>query len=109
MTASMRTGIRGQGEVSVAPLREAFLRMEPGLRKRSNGPGPWDAGTLVAERLGWYDQCRRLDSARVRRVLGLRPYPMGHGRGSRIRQEVTYDMAVRLCEAMDLDPVDFDL
>lgn len=101
-------------EVSVAPLRERFLQMEAG--ERENGAGgltPRDAGTIVAKRLGWFNGRGTPDSPRVRRVLGLRPDPAWTRNGKRypakLRESVTLDMALRLCEAMGIDPVEFDL
>lgn len=110
MTTSIKAGTGGPGEVPVAPLREVFLRMEPGSRTSSHpGRYPKDAANLIAERLGWYDHNGRLDGPRVRRALGLRLYPVGHGYPPATRRHVTRDMAVRMCRAMDLDPVDFGL
>lgn len=108
MSVSIRTGIPGPGEIPVAPFREAFLRLEPGPSGK-NGIQPQDAAQIVAERLGWFHHEGHPDGPRVRRVLGLKPYPAGHGKRCRTRQEITYAMALRLCKAMDLDPVDFDL
>jgi hypothetical protein len=102
----------GRGEVDVAPLRDAFLQLDPAPRPGRGGSVPKDAAVVVAARLGWVDR-GRADGVRVRRVLGLRPY---HSRSSRspwhqrrLRETVTREMAVRVCEAMGYDPVDFGL
>lgn len=95
------------GTVPLEPFQERFAQMEAAPPV---APKPWpkDAGTVIAERLGWYTPAGCIDSPRVRRVLGLVPYPDGR-RGPRVRTRVTEDMAERLCEAMDLDPVDVGL
>lgn len=97
--------------VPVAPFRDVFLQMEP---SRMNGRWGWtmesckDAANTLAERLGWYDRGVP-DGPRVRRVLGLRQYHPSHGYSQRQREHLTYEMALRLCDAMGLDPVDMDL
>lgn len=96
----------------MAPFREAFLRMEPAPRLVP-GSYPKDAANTVAVRLGWYDHRGWRDGSRVRRVLGLRSYQIGgnscHPYKTVTREYVTHETALRLCEAMNLDPVDFDL
>ncbi len=80
--------------IDVAPFREAFERSDISLR-------------TVAERCGWMRSAtergrtvRRGDDGRARRVLGMMPDHGGYQR------QMTYEMAVRLCRAMDLEPVD---
>ena len=46
----------------------------------------------------------RPDTSRLRRNLGLRPQQHGA-----ITTHIPYDLAVGLCRALDLDPVDVDL
>lgn len=106
---------QGRGEVSVEPFREAFLRLEATPKYGRSGETGFsckDAANTVAERLGWYDRGRP-DGPRVRRVLGLRSYQIGgSSRGAQrmvTRKQITEETALRLCDALGLDPVDFDL
>jgi hypothetical protein len=88
----------GHHEVSVEPLREAFL---------ASGRSAYE----VALALGWTrlrDGRRHPDSERVKRQLGITPYPLARGRMA-IRQRCTYARAVEMAEAIGVDPVDVDL
>jgi hypothetical protein len=95
---------RGALMVDVVPLREAFVAS--GL-----------TGGEVAQRLGWtkphwrYPTTARPvgDQSRVKRVLGLRQYNPGQGYPSRYRERMTYDMAVRMAEALNVDPFEVGL
>jgi hypothetical protein len=89
----------GPRKVEVALLREAFLRS--GLT----------AGD-VARVLGWRaagSQRGRADSQRVKRYLGITPYPGTRGYPPRLRERFSYEMAVKLAEAIGVDPVDVGL
>lgn len=77
-------------EVDVTLLREAFLRS--GVSAHA-----------VARELGW----TRPDGARVRRALGI---SVQHSRGCRFYQRsMSYDRAVRIAEAIGVDPAEVDL
>jgi len=87
---------RRPDEVPVGPLREAFERS--GLSTNE-----------VARRAGWLrhyvarnGRVRKMgDSTRVRRGLGLVAT-----QGGWVRTHLTYDEAVALARALDVDPVD---
>jgi predicted RNA methylase len=86
--------------VSVAPFQRRFLELErAGLTSR----------TEIAKRLGWVRRppasmrargCVDLipDTGRVSRVLGLKAVEP--------QKSVGYEVDVRLCEVLQLDPVD---
>lgn len=73
------------------------------LRKRFehlNGQG-YLTTTDLAKELQWTSS-GKWDTSRVRRVLGLATWKR---RGGERRQDfVTYEQAVRLCRALDMDP-----
>ena len=86
--------------VPVQPFAEAF---------QSSGLSAIE----FAERMGYLRnyKCKKRkglsgDGTRAMRVLGLKDEVSKHHHSGR-RQHVRYDMAVRLCKALDLDPVDF--
>jgi hypothetical protein len=83
--------------VSIAPLTARFQYLE-----RRYG---WTA-YRVAEDLNWTRKEKgtvKFDTTRVRRTLGL--VDKVDGRGNRGTQQYTsYDQAVRLCRALDMDP-----
>jgi hypothetical protein len=97
--------------VDVEPLRKAF---------KESGLNGWD----VAKRLGWMRTRRPVsilkngrrvyyaprqvpDSSRVSKVLGLRKYD---SRGKKIyRKKIHYETAVKLCRALNIDPIDVGL
>lgn len=83
-------------EVSIAPLREAFERT--GL-----------TATEVARSLNWYDHRGRADGQRVKRALGILPSAMGRGCGSKCIRSTSYERAVKLADAIGIDPVDVGL
>jgi hypothetical protein len=81
--------------VDVAPLREAFLKS--GLTLSD-----------VALAAGWIQKHRGKreggDSSRAARYLGLKPWTT---RGNRsFRSHVSYETAVVLARAMNVDPID---
>lgn len=90
----------------MTPLQEEFLRRQ-------------EAGTMTAYRLaklvGW--ECPRAggrrgtrpDDSRVRNALGLKQYNPGRGYPPRFRTQVREETALKLAEAMHLDPVDVGL
>lgn len=82
-----------KGEVEVVKLRRAFERS--GLSKAE-----------LARRMGWTQP--RLDL--VNRALGYARDPQ-HSGAPRLkpRERVTYDLAVRLVEAMQVDPTECDV
>jgi hypothetical protein len=49
------------------------------------------------------------DGSRVKRTLGLRVYRGGRGSMPRLRQFCSYEMALKLAEAIGVDPVDVGL
>lgn len=84
-------------EIDLAPLREAFQR---------SGKSPAD----VARELGWTTHKGDADGPRVKRALGLRPYTAGGRPGETfMRKRCSYDTAVRLAEAIGVDPADVGL
>ena len=83
---------RGQFEVPIEPLRDAFLRS--GLSTHE-----------LARRLGWV----KPDNARVRRALGLYPDRNGRGTQPRLRETTSYDRALAIADALGIDPADVDL
>jgi hypothetical protein len=86
--------------VPVAPFQERFLELERlGLMSR----------TEIARQLGWMRRPPASmraqghvepipDTGRVSRVLGLKARAP--------QRSVAYDMGVRLCEVLQLDPID---
>lgn len=82
-------------KVDVEPLAEAFLRS--GM-----------TGGEVARVLGWKHSNGRWDGTRVKRALGLVKQQSGDGYVFRSRQ-MYYDTALRICTALNLDPVDVGL
>lgn len=88
--------VRTRELVTVAPLRMRFLQLE-----RRYGTTSAD----IARELGWTRKKNgraQLDSPRVRRALGLTDRTR---QGARVAQEyVSYDQAVRLARALDMDP-----
>lgn len=99
--------------VPLAPFQERFRQMEASPPEGNGRTQPKDAATRIADRLEWRDRNGHLDSPRVRRVLGLRPDAgyVSHGKRypPKLRESVTYDIALRLCEAMDLAPYECGL
>ena len=80
------------GTVPVALFRERFLAL--GLR-------PYE----LADRLDWRDYRGKLDSGRVTRAVGLRPYrASGRDRRWICQERVGLGMAAQLCRALELDP-----
>jgi hypothetical protein len=77
-------------EIDVAPIREAFEQA-----RISKGE--------LANRLGW----TRPNIDQVNRALGYRPDSNSRGRST--RQRMSYTLALRIAEAMNVDPVDLDL
>lgn len=79
--------------VPVGPLRDRFEFLE-----RRYG---WTAAD-VARDLGWWRNATKADVSRVKRSLGLSVH---HAEGrQRMQQYTSYDQAVRLCRALDMDP-----
>ena len=88
------------GRVPVDVFRDKFLRLEAiGVMTRSE----------LARQVGWFRKTSRRsgcsesrsevpDAGRAARALGLAPNHM--------QRTVSYDVAVLLCCALDLDPVD---
>lgn len=93
--------------IDVAPFRERALEQV------ADGSASWSE---MCVRLGWlrggrrtsYNRPHAADTTRLKRTLGLSE-GMSHGTYRGYRRHVSYDMALRLCDAMDLDPVDMDL
>lgn len=88
--------------ISVEPFRDRFLRMR--ARGEITAIG-------LADELGWYRRpspaMRRTgpvipDAGRVHRTLGVTGQISRGGRY--YRERVSYDMAARLCKALNLDP-----
>jgi hypothetical protein len=106
-TEAARAAQRGR-EVDLRPLREAFLASRLSADE-------------VARRLGWMRFPRRrrggkvygphmiADESRVKRTLGLRVHKCGRDSKSRLRQSCSYEMALKLAEAIGVDPVDVGL
>ena len=83
---------RGQFEVPVAPIAEAFARS--GV-----------TASELARRLGWV----RPDTTRVRRQLGQLPDFNGRGYPITPRETMSYTRALEIAEALGIDPVDLNL
>lgn len=81
--------------VNNAELREAFLN------------SPFNAGQ-VAKSCGWLKDGVTGDSSRVLRPLGLKAYKNGQGMTTTNRN-IDYDNALKIAEALGLDPVDVGL
>lgn len=99
MTATTRgrAMLAGRRDVPNAPFQARFYELQ------AQGERPAD----IARRLGWYDHGRP-DGPRVKRVLGLRPNGRGT-KGPAIRTHITYRNALRLADAMGLDPWEIGL
>ena len=84
-----------KASIPIEPFRERYLQLvEQG-----------ELVTVIATRAGYSRVVA--DTQRLRRDLGLRPdRTNGH---EYYRQNVTDDVALRLCEALRLDPVDVGL
>lgn len=96
-----RLNLEGRGEVSNAIFRDRFI-------ERYNR----EELTLgeLAGRLGR----TRSETSYVQVLLGLRPYKADRRNGSgnsgwRYRQKLSYETAVKLAEALDIDPIDAGL
>jgi hypothetical protein len=106
-TEAARAAQRGR-EVDLRPLREAFLASRLSADE-------------VARRLGWmrfprrrrggkvYGPHEEADGSRVKRALGLRAHKSGQGSMPQLRQSCSYEMALKLAEAIGVDPVDVGL
>lgn len=75
-------------------FKKAFL--ESGLTARE-----------LAEELGWYTKPHP-DGQRVRQALGL-VVEHRKGGGSKFRERVHKELALQLCEALGVDPIDVGL
>ena len=94
--AHSRGGFRG--EVPVDVIREYVERaMENGA-----------TAAELAVRAGFLRPTGNGDSTRLKRYVGLKPATDGGGRKA-YRQTLTYPVAARLCEALDIDPVEAGL
>ena len=118
--------IRSGDLVSNKPLRKRMqdLEMLYELERRTwpvsdvdtspGGLGFLAPKSLVAVRMGWVRKDRGEitgDTTTLERALGMRPQAASSKRGKRygggeFRTHVPYELAVRLCRAMDADPVD---
>ena len=92
-----------RNRISTLPFQVVFAqRSDPG-----RNPQPLSA-TQAAERLGWHWANGIPDTTRVLRRLGLAD--SDDKKGGRTRQRaVTYDVALALCRALDLEPVEVGL
>ncbi len=85
--------------IPVQPLREILLR------RYSEG----ETWSSMARRLGWTNPVPRnknwtkSDSTRLKRLIGIVQYE-SHGQ-YKIRETIKYDTALRVCEALDIDPI----
>lgn len=90
--------IAKQDQIPLTPLRERFAYLE-----ERYGITAAD----IARELGWTRKKRARDGAldvtRVKRALGL---VENHDRGgcTYVQQYTSYEQAVRLCRALDMDP-----
>lgn len=98
--------------VPLEPFQRRFAEMEA-ASWRGTGRHPKDAANTIAMRLGWYHKGGRLDGSRVRRTLGLLPdtpqFKGGKLYPAKLRERAGHEMALRLCQAMEIDPVEVDL
>jgi hypothetical protein len=86
----------GKGRVPVEPFRKRYEEL---------GERP----STIALRLGWLNSDMTPDTSRVKRRLGIMPYNMGRGYGLTRNSTVTYNVAVQLCEALNMDPWEVDI
>lgn len=77
-------------QVPNEPLRERYARLAAQQE---------DIAEVVALRCGWLRGQRHPDTQRVRRTLGL-----DADSAQRVRKTVSYENAVRLADALGLDP-----
>lgn len=91
----MSSRIKPRDRVLNAPLRERFERLheQQGLTT-----------TQVAVMAGWTYKDGRGDGTYVARLLGLRGWEAGGGRYSAPSEHMSYRAAVRLAEALGMDP-----
>jgi hypothetical protein len=89
----MASGIKAGDEVPIAPFRDAFLAS--GL-----------SYSELARRMGW--TLVKPDVQKVRRQLGLAG-SQGLVYNDKPREFMHYDIAVKLAEALDIDPVEVGL
>lgn len=88
--------LRPRGEIDIAPFRERFIQLY--------NLGEIDFAEL-ARRMGR----TRKDTSYVQRMLGFRPAVEVDSRGvkyKKFRKKVEYDTAVKLADALGLDPID---
>lgn len=89
--------MRRRGEVPIAPFRDRFVALV--------NRGELSAQE-VARRLGWSYNGTGLDTGRVQRAFGLKPYTTHGTNHPRYQVTVTYEMAVQLAEVLEMDPMD---
>lgn len=82
-----------RGEVAVEPFRERVLEL---LRRGLTAPE-------IAARAGYFYAGGTGNGSRLLRDVGLR-HDHSHGKRRPPRRTMTYEVAVRLCRALDLDP-----
>jgi hypothetical protein len=80
----------------VEPFRLRYLEL--GLRP-----------SVVAYRLGWllgpgHKNASTADTTRLKRTLGLMASPQSRGKPPCVRRKVTYEMAVQLADALEMEP-----
>jgi hypothetical protein len=93
-------------DVDVTPFRERFLVLQ--ARDELSA-------TSTAKKLGWFYGDKRKnadgpagDGTRLKRRLGLAAENGGSGYWT-VRRHVSYETAVALCDALDIDYVDADV
>lgn len=90
---------------SVKPLREEFERRREAGLITAHG---------LADILGWYRPRSNRpkptpDDGRVRSTLGLRKYNPSNGYPPRFREKTSDAIALKIAEALQLDPVEIGL
>lgn len=82
--------------VSVKPLKDKFLENE---EKQGRG-----YTSEVCMALGWRNTKGYADTSRLKRQLGI----ASKGTAG-ISERIDYDIAVSICRAMNIDPIDVEL
>jgi hypothetical protein len=81
--------------VSNEPLRERFRQLQ-----RVYGISASD----ICKEMGWTRADHGPDTSRLMRTLGLSPHYGTKRASNRLQAFCSYDQAVRLCRALDMDP-----
>lgn len=90
--------------VANGPLREAYLKaQERGI-----------SDVEICRALGWVDKSGRVETVRLKRMLGIVPDVSGYVRNQnggqpRFRKRMVAEAAAGLCREIGVDPIDVGL